>query len=57
VRIDLVVGRRVCRACGYRGITLICSEVTPGHIDCAELAGADALVVSSGRSFIADQGS
>jgi hypothetical protein len=54
--LDHMVGRRVCGSCGYRGIALICWEITSDHINRAERAGADPLVVSSGRSFVADQG-
>jgi hypothetical protein len=51
-----VAGRRACATCGYRGIALICFEITADHIDGAEAAGADAFVVASARSFIADRG-
>ena len=49
--------RRACRTCGYRGIALICWDITTDHIDAAERAGADSVVVSSGRSFVADRDS
>jgi hypothetical protein len=51
-----LVGRRTCVTCSYRGIALICFEITAGHIASAEAAGADAFVVASARSFIADGG-
>jgi hypothetical protein len=50
-----MVGWRMCRTCGYRGLALICWEITSEHIDRAERAGADPLVVNFGRSFMADQ--
>jgi hypothetical protein len=50
-----MVGRRTCGRCSYCGIALICWEITADHIDAAERAGADALVVSWARSFIVDQ--
>jgi hypothetical protein len=50
-----IVGRRACRTCGYRGIALICWEITADHIDAADRAGADALVVSWARSLVFDQ--
>jgi hypothetical protein len=53
--LDHTVGRRACRTCGYHGLALICWEITAEHIDRAERAGADPLVVSSGRSFMADR--
>jgi hypothetical protein len=49
-------GRRACATCGFHGIALICWEITTDHIDRAETAGADAFVVASARSFIADRG-
>jgi hypothetical protein len=52
-----MVGRRTCGRCSYRGIALICWEITADHIDAAERAGADSVVVSSGRSFVADRDS
>ncbi len=50
------VGRRACWSCGYAGIALICWEITSNHIDQAERAGADPILVNSGRSFLADRG-
>jgi hypothetical protein len=49
------VGRRTCKACGYQGMALMCWEVTTDHIDHAARSGADARVVASARSFIADR--
>jgi hypothetical protein len=54
--LDDTAGRRACATCSYRGIVLICFEITAGHIASAEAAGADACVVASARSFIADRG-
>jgi hypothetical protein len=48
-------GQRACAACSYRGIALICFEITTDHIDRAEIAGADALIVESGRLFVLDR--
>ena len=53
--LDHVVGRRACRTCGYHGLALICWEITADHVDRAERAGANPLLVSSGRLFLADQ--
>jgi hypothetical protein len=53
--LDRTVGSRTCRNCGYRGLALICWEITSEHIDQAERAGADPVVVNFGRSFMADQ--
>jgi hypothetical protein len=49
------IGRRACKTCVYKGIALTCWAITTDHIDRAELAGADALVVASARSFIANR--
>lgn len=54
--LDRTVGRRACWDCGYASVALICWEITSDHLDRAERAGANSRVVSSGRSFIADQG-
>jgi hypothetical protein len=51
--LDQLVGRRACGSCGYAGTALICWEITSDHIDLAERAGADPIVVDSGRSFLA----
>jgi hypothetical protein len=48
--------RRTCETCGFHGIALICFEIKADQIDSAEAAGADAFVVASARSFIADRG-
>jgi hypothetical protein len=53
--LDHMVGRRACRSCGYRGLALICWDITSDHIDQAERAGADPILVNSGRSFLADR--
>jgi hypothetical protein len=52
-----IVGRRICATCGFIGIGLICREITSEHIDEAERAGADRLVVDNGRAFLAEHGS
>lgn len=52
---DHTAGRRACRDCDYVGIALICWEITSDQLDLAERAGADPLVISSGRSFLADR--
>jgi hypothetical protein len=51
------VGRRACTTYGFHGIALICWEITADHIERAERAGADALVVESGRLFLIDRDS
>jgi hypothetical protein len=50
-------GRRACSVCSYVGMALICWGVTYEQLDLAERAGADPLVVSFGRSFLADRAS
>lgn len=49
------VGRRACATCRFQGISLICWEITADHIDRANHAGADSVVVSSARSFVANR--
>jgi hypothetical protein len=56
-RLSKTVGRRACTTCGFHGIALICWEITADHIERAERAGADALVVESGRLFVIDRDS
>jgi hypothetical protein len=51
-----MVGWRTCRTCGYRGLALICWEITSEHIGRAERAGANPILVNSARSFLADRG-
>jgi hypothetical protein len=53
--LDRVVGRRTCRTRGYRGLALICWETTANHIDLAARAGADPILISSARLFLADR--
>jgi hypothetical protein len=54
-RLAPIAGRRACATCSYRGIALICFELTADHIDGAETARADRFVVASARSFMADR--
>ena len=54
--LDRTIGRRACRECSYVGIALLCWQVTSKQLDLAERAGADPLIVSFGRSFLADRG-
>ena len=50
-----IVGRRICATCDFIGIALICWEITSEHIDEAERAGADWVVVRWARSYLRDQ--
>jgi len=51
---DPEIGYRACATCSYRGLALICWEVTSDEIEIAELAKADVRVVGWARSFVAD---
>lgn len=53
--LDDLVGYRRCAVCDYRGLTLICWEVTPAGIDRATMRSADPTVVSWAESFLADR--
>jgi hypothetical protein len=46
------VGERHCRGGDYRGLALICWEITSGAIDAAATAGADPAAVAWARSFL-----
>jgi hypothetical protein len=54
-RLDGRVGDRRCATCDYRGLALICWDVTPDVIDGAERGGADPRVVEWARAFVADR--
>ena len=51
---DPEIGYRACATCSYRGLALICWEVTSDEIEIAELMSADIRVVAWARSFVAD---
>jgi len=53
---DPEIGYRACAACSYRGLALICWEVTPDEIEIAELMRADIRVVGWACSFLAQRG-
>lgn len=46
------VGDRSCRTCNYRGLALICWDITSSAIDSAERGGAHPRVVAWARSFM-----
>ena len=50
-RLDNRVGDRRCATCDYRGLALICWDITPGSIDDAARDGADPRVVEWARAF------
>jgi hypothetical protein len=52
-RQDEVLGYRTCSSCGYRGLALICWEVTAREINAADRAGAAPQVVDAARTFLA----
>lgn len=54
---DAVPGFRTCATCDYRGLALICWDITSYAIDEAERAGATRDVVSWARDFIGERGS
>jgi len=54
-RADDQVGFRRCLDCGYRGLALICWDVTLDAIEAAEHAGAACDVVAWARSFLANR--
>jgi hypothetical protein len=54
-RLDDHVGNRRCATCDFRGLALICWEITPTEIDRAKFHGADATVVRWAKLFLADK--
>jgi hypothetical protein len=56
-RLDDRVGYRRCRTCDYRGLALICWEITSWHIDEAGRRGADATVLRWATEFFAERAS
>ena len=55
-RLDNLVGDRRCATCGYRGLALICWDITAEAIDAAAKVGAAATTIEWARSFLADRG-
>ena len=49
------VGIRSCSTCGYRGLGLICWEISPEEIITAERAGAAPSAIAWARLFRADR--
>lgn len=49
------VGNRGCDSCDYRGLALICWDVSANEINAAEHAGAAWDVVAWARSFLANR--
>ncbi len=50
------IGDRVCENGEYRGLALICWEVTSEAIDAGEDAGVSRNLIRWARSFLADRG-
>jgi hypothetical protein len=55
-RPDEAIGERVCDHGEYRGLALICWQITPDAIDAAERAGASRRAIQWARAFLADRG-
>jgi hypothetical protein len=56
-RLSEPVGDRVCENGEYRGLALICWDITADAIEAAEQARANHVVVGQGRSFLAERAS
>lgn len=54
-RLDREPGFRACDTCDYRGLALICWELTPGALAIASQTGADPSVVSWADAFLDDR--
>jgi hypothetical protein len=50
-----VVGERVCRSGEYRGLALICWDISSDGVEVAERAGGDPRVVAWARSYVAER--
>jgi hypothetical protein len=55
-RLDDQVGYRRCATCEYRGLALICWEISEDETVAAERAGAAQPVVAWARSFVVERG-
>jgi hypothetical protein len=54
-RLSEVAGERICAGGEYRGLALICWEITSDAIERAERGGADPIIVAWGRTFLAEK--
>lgn len=52
---DAQPGYRACGTCDYRGMALICWDITPAEMHAAERADAASGVVVWARSFLANR--
>jgi hypothetical protein len=55
-RLDREPGYRSCAMCDYRGMALICWDITNDSIDRAQRIGADRSVVAWAAAFLDDRG-
>jgi hypothetical protein len=55
-RLSDSVGERACDQGEYRGLALICWEITADAIDAAERAGTSRDVIQWARAFLEDRG-
>jgi hypothetical protein len=53
-RLSDAIGERECSHGEYRGLALICWDITMDEVDRAERAGADATVMDWARKFLAN---
>lgn len=54
-RLDPEPGVRRCKTCDYRGMALICWDITTDSIDLAQRNGADWSVVAWAAAFLDDR--
>jgi hypothetical protein len=54
-RLSTSVGERACDQGEFRGLALICWEITSNDIDAAEQAGANPNLLRWSRSFLASR--
>jgi hypothetical protein len=54
-RLSDPIGDRVCENGEYRGLPLICWEITVDAIESAELQGAPKMIVAWARATLADR--
>ena len=54
-RLDDRLGDRRCDECAYRGLALICWNITPEAINAAESVGAAPATVANARLFEAER--
>jgi hypothetical protein len=54
-RLSDAIGNRECSQGEYRGLALICWEISSTIVESAEAAGARAVIVGWARSFLASR--